>query len=66
MKDSYLGLADRVAAGAAAEALRVPVNSHAAQVMTMSYLMLAASTYPATWTALSFFGASEMRCWMEW
>jgi hypothetical protein len=45
-----------VTAGAAAEALRVPVNSHATQVMAMSYLMLAASTYPAAWTwkALNF------------
>jgi hypothetical protein len=50
MEDGYLGLTDKVAAGAAAEAQRVPVNSHAAQVMAMSYLMLAASTYPATWT----------------
>jgi len=65
---AYLGLTDRVTTGDAAEALRVPVNSHAAQVMAMSYLMLAASAYPAasTLTALSCFGAIETRCMMKW
>lgn len=60
---SYLGLTDKVTAGPAAEALRVPVNAHAAQVMATPYLMVAASAYPApaarTLTALSCFGALE-------
>jgi hypothetical protein len=56
---NYLGLTDKVTAGPAAEALRVPVNAHAAEVMATPYLMLAASAYPAarTLTALSCFGA---------
>jgi hypothetical protein len=43
----YLSLADRVGTGRTTEALRMPVHSHAAQVMAMSYLMLATTTDPA-------------------
>lgn len=51
---NYLGLTDKVTAGPAAEALRVPVNPHAAQVMAMPYLMLAACAQPAAWARTTF------------